>query len=213
VLKIKLPSERQLIGKFAVKHGVTVTGYPLSYWKDKKALYVVGAGFVFGEEKKKKAFLKDMIHHPDISDVEVNKDFMIAVIKQPLFTEPAYDPRIIRTKPTVINKNGLHIWELASFNRTLLEKVLKFAIKKLGATMLKFKEEKITNISFTQLLPRLTDKQKDAIEIAINSGYYEYPKRIKMEKLAKIMGIAYSTYQAHLKKAEGRLVPYIYEEL
>jgi len=62
-------------------------------------------------------------------------------------------------------------------------------------------------------LPELTQKQKRALEIAINNGYYDYPKKIKMEKLAKIMGVSYSTYQQHLKTAEGKIVPSIYKEL
>ena len=76
-----------------------------------------------------------------------------------------------------------------------------------------FKEEKISNISFTRVLPELTKNQTKALEIAINYGYYDYPKKIKMEKLAKMMKISYSTYQAHLKKAEGKILPTIYKEL
>jgi len=34
-----------------------------------------------------------------------------------------------------------------------------------------------------------------------------------MEKLAERMNISYSTFQAHLKKAEGKIVPFIYKEL
>ena len=83
----------------------------------------------------------------------------------------------------------------------------------MGCKVLKFKEEKISNINFTKLLPELTKNQKKALEIAINAGYYNYPKKIKMETLAKRMGIAYSTYQAHLKKAEGKILPEVYKEL
>ena len=79
--------------------------------------------------------------------------------------------------------------------------------------VLKFKQEKISNISFTKLLPELTKNQKTALEIAINKGYYNYPKKIKMEELAKIRGISYSTFQAHLKKAEGKILPEVYREL
>jgi len=38
-------------------------------------------------------------------------------------------------------------------------------------------------------------------------------KKTKMEDLAKIMGISYSTYQAHLKKAEGKIIPEVYNDL
>ena len=212
-LKLKLEAKKQFLGGMAIKHQVSMTGYPLSYYKDKKWLYLIAAGFLFGEEKNKKALIKDLKNQDLVVEFEQTGDFSIIITKQPLFTEAAYDPRIIRPSPIIIHKEGYHIWDLASFDRKALEKVLAFAEKYLGAQVLKFKEEKISNISFTRLLPELTDKQKKALEIAIKNGYYNYPKKVNMEKLAKIIGISYSTYQAHLKKAEGKILPEIYKEL
>lgn len=197
----------------AMKYNVSLTGYPLSYWKDKKWLYLVVAGFLFGHEKNKKAMLRDIKKQPEFVEMEVNNDFVILVTKQPLFTEAVYDPRIIRVNPVVINKTGYHVWDLASFDRKLLVRVIDFAEKYLDSKVLKFKQEKVSNISFTQLLPELTKNQKKAMEMAINAGYYDYPKKVKMEKLAERMNISYSTFQAHLKKAEGKIVPFIYKEL
>jgi len=213
VLKLKLESKDQLLGSLAMKHQVSMTGYPLSYYKDKKHLYLVAAGLMFGEEKNKKSLIGDIKKSREIIEFEVSGDFTITITKQPLFTEPVYNPKIIRPNPVIINKKGYHIWDLASFDRKLLVNVLDFAEKHLGAKVLQFKEEKISNINFTRLLPELTDNQKKALEIAINNGYYEYPKKIKMEKLAKLMKISYSTYQAHLKKAEGKILPNVYKEL
>lgn len=212
-MKLRLDSSKQLLGSLAIKYQVSMTGYPLSYYKDKKSLYVIVAGLLFGEEENKKKLLRDMKKHKEIINFEASNDFVVAVTKQPIFTEPVYDPKIIRPSPVIINKEGFHIWDLASFDRKVLTRVLDFAEKYLGAKVIKFKQEIISNISFTQLLPELTDKQKKALEIAINQGYYDYPKKINMEKLAKIMGISYSTFQAHLKKAEGKLLPKIYKEL
>lgn len=213
VLNLKLDASKQFMGRLAIKHQVSMTGYPLSYWKDKKWIYLIAAGFMFGEEKNKKALLRDMKKQKEFVNMEQAHDFIIVVSKQPLFSEPVYDPKIIRPKPVVINKNGYHIWYLASFDRKALERVLKFVEKHLGGEVLKFKEEKITNISFTRLLPELTENQKRALEIAINNGYYDYPKKVKMEVLAKKFGVSYSTFQAHLKKAEGKVIPGIYKEL
>jgi len=213
VLKLKLESKNQLMGKLAIKHQVSMTGYPLSYYKDKKHLYLISAGLVFGEEKNKKALVREIKKSPEVIKFEKTQDFMINITKQPLFTEPVYNPEIFRPNPVIINKTGYHIWDLASFNRKALEKVLDFAEKHLGAQILKFREEKISNINFTKLLPELTINQKKAMDIAINQGYYDYPKKVNMEKLAKDMSISYSTFQAHLKKAESKLLPQIYEEL
>ena len=213
VLKLKLEAKNQLLGSLAMKHEVSMTGYPLSYWKDKKFLYLMTAGFMFGEKKNKKALVRDVKKMSDFLEFEVSEDFVISVSKQPLFSEPAYNPKIIRVEPAIINKTGYHIWNLASFDRKALEEVLRFTEKYLGASVLYFRKESVSNISFTRLLPELTGNQKRALEIAINNGYYEYPKNIKMEKLAKKMGISYSTYQAHLKKAEGKLIPFMSKNL
>ena len=212
VLKLKLDASKQLMGSLAMKYNVSMTGYPLSYYKDKKFLYLVSAGLILGDEEDKKQVLRELKKNPEILEYEAEGDFIINISKQPLFTEPVYNPRIIRPEPVIISPKGYHIWTLASFDRKLLEKVIDFTEKKLGAKILKFKQEKISNISFTKLLPDLTDNQKKAMEIAISHGYYDYPKKINMEALAKMMNISYSTYQAHLKKAESKLIPHIYEE-
>lgn len=208
---LKLEAEKQFLGSLALKHNVSFSGYPLSYWKDKKNLYVIVAGIVIGEEKNKNLLFTEIKKIKDILNVERSNDFAILITKQPLFSEPVYNPKIIRPNPVKINKEGYHIWDLASFDRNALEKVWTFAKKHFNATLLTLKEEKISNISFTQLLPELTEKQKTAMEYAISNGYYDYPKKIKMEMLAKMMKISYSTYQAHLKKAESKILPEAYK--
>ncbi|MBW2989140.1 helix-turn-helix domain-containing protein [Candidatus Woesearchaeota archaeon] len=214
VMKLKVESKNQFLGRLAIKHKVSMTGYPLSYYKDEKWIYLITCGFMFGEEKNKKRLVKDAKKQPELVKLEMRDDFAVLVTKQPLFTEPVWNPKIIRPSPTIINcKEKMHTWELASFDRKILGDVLKFAEKHLGARLLKLRNENISNISITRLLPELSAKQKIAMEIAINNGYYSYPKKINMEKLAKIMGVSYSTYQQHLKTAESKIIPSIYEEL
>ncbi|MFH1290177.1 MAG: hypothetical protein ABIH92_02095, partial [Nanoarchaeota archaeon] len=60
VMKLKLESNNQLLGSLAIKYQVSMTGYPLSYWKDDKSLYLFVAGVMFGEERNKKNLLRDM---------------------------------------------------------------------------------------------------------------------------------------------------------
>ena len=59
-LRLRLTSENQFMGRMAMKHKVSMTGYPLSYYKDKKYLYLISAGFIFGENSNKKSLLKDL---------------------------------------------------------------------------------------------------------------------------------------------------------
>ena len=214
VLKLKVDSTKQFIGSLAIKHRVSAASYTISYYKDKKWIYLTACGFIFGDEQNKKDFVEDLEKQPQTIHYEFNKGFGIGVIKQPLYTEAFWDPKLIRLSPTIINyKEKNHTWHLGSFEKKPLMNIYKLAKKHLGAKLIKLKQEKISNISITSVLPDLTPKQKRAFEIAINNGYYEQPRKIYLEKLAEIMKISYPTYQEHLRKAEAKIIPKVYRDL
>jgi len=213
VLKIKLDSDKQFVGKLAIKHKISLAHYPISTYKDKKWLYLIAAGLIFGKEENKKAFIKDLKKQPFIVEYEFKNDFGIGIVKQPLYTEPMWDARIIRLSPVIINyKEKKNIMHLGSFSKEPLMKIFKLTKKTLNAEMIKINKEKITNISFTTTLPELTKKQKQAFEVAMHNGYYEYPRTVELKQLAKIMKVSYSTYQEHLRKAESKIIPNFYRE-
>ena len=83
----------------------------------------------------------------------------------------------------------------------------EMAKKHYSAKILKFKQEKINNISITSIMPSLSKQQYVAFNLAVNNGYYEFPKLITLDDLARLMKISYSTYQEHLKRAESKLLP------
>jgi len=61
-------------------------------------------------------------------------------------------------------------------------------------------------------LSRLTEKQRQALFSAYTLGYYDMPKKIGLVQLAERLDLAYSTLEAHLRKAERRLLSYIINE-
>jgi len=212
-MKLKVLAENQDLGSLAVKHGISFAGYVLSTYKDEKYLYMNSCGFVFGDDKNKQAFFRDVKKQEWVINYELADDFAVGLIREPLYAENFWNPKVIQLGPMIVNhKEKKHLWHFGSFDRKALENVLKFAEKHLGAELLSFREEKISNISFTRALPDLSKNQKKAMGLAINQGYYSYPKKCKMEDLAKKMGISYSTFQAHLKKAESKIMPEVYKE-
>jgi predicted DNA binding protein len=79
--------------------------------------------------------------------------------------------------------------------------------------LMKINAGKIVNMSFKKavyqrqdMLSILTDKQKEVLMTAHKYGYYDYPKKINSEGLAKKVSIGRATLVQHLRKAEGRIV-------
>jgi hypothetical protein len=68
------------------------------------------------------------------------------------------------------------------------------------------------NFSPTSPLNRLTEKQREILIVAYKLGYYDIPRKITSEELAKKLGLVDSTVVEHLRKAEQRLITFMIEQ-
>ncbi|MCD2203950.1 helix-turn-helix domain-containing protein [Halobacterium sp. KA-6] len=57
-----------------------------------------------------------------------------------------------------------------------------------------------------QLFENLTDRQVAALQLALETGYYEQPRKTSLRDLAEQTSVARSTYEEHLRKAENKLL-------
>ena len=73
--------------------------------------------------------------------------------------------------------------------------------------ILRIENTKLNEVYFPQVMPNLTKHQKHAIELAYKHGYYEFPRKVELEELAKLARISLSTFREHLRKAEKKLMP------
>jgi len=210
--KISFDGKNALIGSRTFKHRINLFGFPLSYFYQKNHIMVHITGILVGSEKNKKEFIADLKKSDRTVNLEVNCDFFIGTIKEPLLAKDIYNKDIIHLAPALIDENGNEMISIGSFNKKELTKAITILEKHYKAKMHFIEERKVKNISIIKEHPELTDKQKQAIELAIKHGYYNYPRKIELEKLAKLMKISYSTYQAHLRKAEQKLIPFFFEK-
>ena len=61
-------------------------------------------------------------------------------------------------------------------------------------------------------LQRLTEKQRDVLIKSYKLGYYDRPRKISSEELAHRVNLAKSTWVAHRRKAERRLLTEVLNE-
>src|SRR3989344_1593129 len=172
VAKIILDGRNAVIGCRTLKYKVNMTGFPLSYSYSSNYIIVNLSGNISGEEKNKKKFIKEWKKSGGLINLELNEDFFIATIKEPLFLKPVYNSDIIHLAPAIIDENGMESIEVGCFSRIKLNKLLNLLEKR----------------------------------------YYEVPRKISVEELAKMAELSFSTFQVHLRKAEKNLIPFYFSQ-
>ncbi|MBU2441970.1 MAG: helix-turn-helix domain-containing protein [Nanoarchaeota archaeon] len=218
-MKFKSKEEFNIYNKRTIKFNIRIHFYSQKYYIEKNNIYFINSGIVFGEEDNKNLFFKDLQKDKKIKEIEINNDFFVSVYYEKVTEarvsalKTIYNQKIIFLKPTLFDEKGFEEWEVASFNRTDLEDILKQG-KKLQKTiggefkLLSFKEKKVKDLTMQSIMPNLSTQQKKALELAIQNKYYGYPRKITLKKLAAMMKISESTYQFHLAKAEEKIIPF-----
>jgi hypothetical protein len=87
-------------------------------------------------------------------------------------------------------------------------------LKKLDEKEICYKIVHMTHADFAPSSPlnQLTVKQRDAMIAGFKFGYYDSPRKISTEELAKKLNMASSTLNEHLRKAEKRLLTELLNE-
>ena len=208
-MKISIPyRESALLSQICKKVGISVMGYPISHSIKDNELNIVSAGFYIGSEEKLKEFEKLMKKDKRVQNLERKGNFGIGYLKQHIVNKILFHPGTFLTKPTIVDKNGVYTFEIAAFEKKDLTFI--FNTYKIFEAKLHFiKQCKITNIQIMNLFPVLTEKQKNAMLLAVEHGYYEFPRKVELQELAIIAKSSYSTYQFHLRNAERKVMPHI----
>ncbi|MFA5929373.1 MAG: helix-turn-helix domain-containing protein [Candidatus Micrarchaeia archaeon] len=60
--------------------------------------------------------------------------------------------------------------------------------------------------------PSLTDKQKDALAVALMNGYYSWPRGVGLVELARAAKVSRRSMQERLRRAEAKLFPHLVKD-
>lgn len=214
IAKFKLKDDEDIYSPLCVNHKIDFFAYPYTnYIKNKKINLLVG-GIISGSEENKKIFLKELKKDKRVKSVGKHKDFILVHAQHQESREAKaeirrfYNPEYIRVKPVHVSKEGWESWEVACLDRKELNKLVKAANKHYHGKLLSLKEEKIKAIASLEIAPQLTEKQLEALKKGFKEGYYNYPRNLTIPDLAKLSKKSYSTFQEHIRKAEGKLIEY-----
>ncbi|MBU1322323.1 MAG: helix-turn-helix domain-containing protein [Nanoarchaeota archaeon] len=212
VARMKIIDGKGVFGSRAKKFNISLASYPVLVRKKGDYLFVDSVSLLFGAEKNKNDFIKDLKKADEVVNLEVKNDLIISQVKDPKELEPAYTTNILNLEPVLIDAKGNNFYTIGSWKREELNKFLSFLDKNYEANILKVEKKIISNFYLINLRPELTKRQKKAIELAIREGYYNYPRKTSVKKLAKMSKISFSAFHAHLRKAEQKLLPVYLEK-
>lgn len=206
-LKMEVAPRNTVMGALAKRYNIAFVGYPLAYTKTRKGLLVQLCGYVGDVTARERKILEQIREEKLFQRLYEYEGFVIATVLFPSWLDVLYAPEIIFVKPMYYDRKGTEHVEVASWTKDPLMRLVKTMQQKYAAKIVSFHQEEISSISFFGVRPLLTAKQKKALSLAVRHGYYAFPKRITLKQLAKKMGVSFSTYQAHLAKAESRFLP------
>jgi hypothetical protein len=168
---------------------------------------------LIGEEKAIKRYIRYIKNHKDVVNLEVyeNLIFILAKHKKELsLYEAVYNPILIYPAPAYLGKEGFEVIEVASWDRKAIQNLISSIEKNKTTTyfeILQFKEKVLEEVYVSRLMPKLASKQKEAITIAFRNGYYNFPRKINLDELAKSMKVSKQTFRENLRKAEAKIIP------
>jgi len=126
---------------------------------------------------------------------------------------PLWDKKIIQTKPLIQKTDGTELWELACWEKEPLQHILQRLPSEFKIKIKSIEQTKIDDIFLPHIMPKLSTKQKEVIQLAVKRGYFDFPRKINLDGLAKEMKISKQTLQQHLRVAEKKLVPFLTENI
>ena len=214
IAKFKIWHKNCLLRPRCIKYQITDLVYLINSWKEKNKFYYTELHILQGTEENKKKFIKDLKKEKSIQKIEQKGNYIFTLNEESLekqYYTPVFDPKIIQVKPVAQRSDGYEDWEIASWDRETLMKITEVPVFEVEIKSVK--ETKLSEIFFPHIFPKLSPKQKEAIELAVKSGYYNYPRKIDLEKMAQIKKVKRQTFQENLRRAEKKIIPFLTESL
>jgi|SRR3989338_3991961 len=214
VAKFKIWHKNCLLRPNCVKHQITDFVYLINSWKEKNKFYYTELHILQGKEENKKKFIRDLKKEKSIKKLEHKGNYIFTLNKEPIekqYYSSVFDPKIIQVKPVAQRTDGFEDWELACWDKETLMKIMDVSV--FNVELKSIQNIKLGDIFLPHIYPKLSPKQKEAIELAVKEGYYEYPRKIYLENLAKIAKVKRQTFQENLRRAEKKLIPFLTESL
>lgn len=199
----------------ASKYNVVISMYPLTSYTEGKYRYHTNINILTGKKEDIEKFVQAIRKDKRCIEFKGDGNVYLSYLRlesSDYHTTNYYTPKIFLLKP-IVHKDGKEDWYFGAWEREIIVEMLNTFKKYFNVEVLSMKEGDFTDVFIPQVMPKMTEKQKQALRLAIKEGYYTYPRKTELKKLGKIMNISRVTFQEHLRKAESKVIPGIFGEI
>jgi len=161
---------------------------------------------VSSDPEELKEIVKDVKGSPLVKEayvVETKRGRMIGS----LLTESVYCSMVMQSNAfcrtclfqSKSKSDGTTEWTVAFTGRAAITELLD----RLKSNKVDVKILRLTSIADVE---SLTSRQRNIVEVALEEGYFDYPRRITLRSLAKKLGVSASTVSEVLRRAEKKIL-------
>jgi predicted DNA binding protein len=216
-LRFKVKNVDNVYSYLTEKYDVIDYFYPVDRYRKGKKIHILSIHVLEGSEDEKDKFARELKKNKKVEEFERDEDRIVVLVREEeKFYDLLYDPMLYFPSPVLI-KDGYGYWNVAAWNRNVLTRLVdemeKWKDKLLDFELLALEKKNLKDIYFPRILPDVPDKQQLAFQLAVENGYYKFPRNVPLGHLAKIMGVSTQTFHEHLRKAEAKLLPYFSEHV
>lgn len=212
VARFRLRDDEDIYSPLCKKYKLDFFAFPYSNFVKNDRLNLLLGGTVSGSEEDREGFLRDLKKDGRVKRVEAYRDFVFIHAchafsgKAKAEVRIFYNPQYIRVKPVRIASDGWEYWEVACLDRAELNRLVEAATAFYHGEIFSVRSEKLRNVTSLELAPDMSEKQAEAVRLAFKEGYYNYPRKLTIPQLARMVKRSYSTFQENLSKAENKIV-------
>lgn len=191
------------------KYDVAISMYPLTSYMEAGFRFHTNLNILSGEKENIKKFINAIKKDRRCLRFEGKENAYFSHLKMKAddyHTTNYYTPKIFLLKP-IVHKDGKEDWFFGAWEKKTIAELAETFRKHFHLEVMSIKEREFTDVFVPHIMPKMTQKQKDAIRRAAANGYYDFPRKTELEKLAKSAGVSRATFLEHLRKAEKKLIP------
>src|SRR3989338_1547179 len=210
VAKFKIKHDDWILDK-TIKYNVVARGIPLTSYVKLGKHFHTGMVLLYGAQKDKLKFIASVQKDRRVRKCKVTGNQLFVLVEGKDSIAEVFDKALFFIQPALM-KEGFEYWELGSWEKKELIEFFEKVGKIATVTMLKIKKESPA-VFIQREVPKLTEKQQKVLELAVEYGYYKYPRNVSVQELAAKVNIPRTTFQEHLRKAEQKVMNVVLEPL